>query len=109
MPAEWKPDRSKMVVTVFPQNGFLYVQVDPSSPLAWRKEPYYSQLHKWAKANLKDGRHVLVFVNDVATLIMPDQDLLLGPMKQTDGFTVRRTFGANGLVYEATRKTRAAQ
>ncbi len=86
MPAEWKPERSKMVVTIFPENGFICVQVDPGSPQAWRREPYHSQLRRWAADNLSKGVHVLVFVNDVATLIMPNQDLPLGPMKPTDGF-----------------------
>ena len=46
---------------------------------------------------------MIVFVNDDATLIMPDQDVPLGPMKPTDGFSVRQTFGAGGMKYEVTR------
>jgi hypothetical protein len=103
----WKPERSKMVVTIFPLNGFMYVQVDPNAPSAWRKEPYYRQLHQWADINLKNGRHVLVFVNDEATLIMPGQDLPLGKMKPTDGFAVRQTFGPRGPTYEVTRTDRS--
>jgi hypothetical protein len=108
MPAEWKPERSKMVVTIFPENGFIYVQVDPGSPQAWRREPYHSQLRRWAADNLSKGVHVLVFVNDVATLIMPNQDLPLGPMKPTDGFAVRQKMGPSGLEYEVTRESRPA-
>lgn len=103
----WKPERSKMVLSVFPLNGFIYVQVDPNAPQAWRKEPYYRQLHRLAESNLRDGRHVIVFVNDVATLIMPGQDLPLGPMKPTDGFAVRQTFGPKGPTYEVTRSGRS--
>ena len=108
MNAAWKPERSKMVVTIFPLNGFMYVQVDPNAPSAWRKEPYYRQLHQWAEINLRNGRHVLVFVNDEATLIMPGQDLPLGKMKPTDGFAVRQTFGPRGPTYEVTRTDRSA-
>lgn len=106
VPAEWKPERSKMVLTVLPENGFIYVQVDPGSPQAWKKQPYYGHLHQWAADNLSKGVHVLVFVNDVATLIMPEQDLLLGPMKPTDGFSVRGKMGPAGVEYEVTRDTR---
>jgi hypothetical protein len=105
---EWKPERSKMVLSIFPLNGFMYVQVDPGAPQAWRKQPYYDQLHRWAEVNLQKGRHVLVFVNDDATLIMPGQDVPLGKMKPTDGFSVRQTFGAGGLTYEVTRADRSA-
>jgi hypothetical protein len=105
---DWKPERCKMVLSIFPLNGFLYVQVDPGAASAWRKQPYYEQLHRWAEVNLQKGRHVIVFVNDVATLIMPGQDIPLGPMKPTDGFSVRQTFGPGGLTYEVTRSDRPA-
>jgi len=96
------------VLSIFPLNGFMYVQVDPNAPQAWRKQPYYGQLHQWAEVNLQKGRHVIVFVNDVATLIMPGQDVPLGRMKPTDGFSVRQTFGPGGLRYEVERADRSA-
>ena len=98
-----------MVLSVFPQNGFIYVQVDPGAPSAWRKQPYYDQLHRWAEASLQRGRHVIVFVNDAATLIMPGQDVPLGAMNPADGFSVRQTFGPGGMTYEVTRASRPAQ
>jgi len=107
--AEWKPDRARMVLSVFPQNGFIYVQVDPGAPSAWRKQPYHDQLRRWAASSLQQGRHVIVFVNDAATLIMPDQDVPLGPMNPADGFSVRQTFGPGGPTYEVTRSSRPAQ
>jgi hypothetical protein len=94
--AAWKPDQAKMVVTISPVNGYINVQVDAAAPQAWRKEPYYGQLHQWAKNNLQKGIYVIVFVDVIATLIMPDQDVLIGPMNATDGLAVRR----NGNAYE---------
>jgi hypothetical protein len=105
IPEEWKPERSKMVLTIFPENGFIYVQVDPGAPQAWKKQPYYGQLHQWAADNLSKGVHVLVFVNETATLIMPQQDLPLGQMKPTDGFSVRGKMGPTGVVYEVERQS----
>ena len=64
-----KPEQSKMVITVFPQNEFIYVQVDRRRPPA--KQPYYDDLHIGRRTPAK-GIHVIVFVNDIATLIMPD-------------------------------------
>ena len=100
IPPAWKPDQSKMVITIFPLNGFIYVQVDPGAPSAWRKQPYYDQLRQWSRNNLQKGIHVIVFVNEMATLIMPDQDVPLGPMKPTDGLSVRRKLGAGAGAYE---------
>jgi hypothetical protein len=102
LPAHWKPDQSRMVVTIFPLNRHIYVQVDAGTPSAWRKQPYLDELHHWAKSNLDKGIHVIVFVNDVATLIMPDDTVPLGPMKPTDQLTVRRNFASGAAKYEAT-------
>jgi hypothetical protein len=82
------------------------VQVDPGAPQAWKKQPYYGQLHQWAADNLSKGIHVLVVVNETATLIMPNQDLSLGTMKPTDGFSVRGRPGPTGVEYEVVRETR---
>ena len=32
MPPEWKPDRARFVLSIYPANGFIYGQVDPGSP-----------------------------------------------------------------------------
>jgi hypothetical protein len=100
---EWKPERSKIVLTLFPGNGFIYAQVDPGSPLAWRKAPYYDRLRTLARNLLDKGRHVIVFVNDVATLIMPEEAIALGQMNATDNFKIDRTFGPKGPSYTVTR------
>jgi hypothetical protein len=84
LPPYWKPEQSKMVVTIFPLTEFIYVQVDAGTPGAWLKQPYYNDLQLWAKNNLPKGIHVIVFVNDIATLIMPDDTIELGPMNPTD-------------------------
>ena len=52
---------------------------------------------------LKDGRHLLVFVNGNATLIMPTGPVPIGPMSPEDGFVVRETFTAKGKDYVAER------
>jgi hypothetical protein len=103
MPAEWKPERSKMVLSLFPANGFIYAQVDPGSPQAWRKAPYYDALRRWAKELIERGRHVIVFVNDHATLIMPEEAVPLGKMAATDNFKIERAFGPNGPTYRVAR------
>jgi len=102
LPPYWKPDQSKMVITIFPANEFIYVQVDPGTPSAWRKQPYFDDLHHWAKNNLEKGIHVIVFVNEIATLIMPDETVPLGPMKPTDRLVLRRSSSPGASKYEAT-------
>jgi hypothetical protein len=102
LPLHWKPDQSKMVITTSALNGYCYVQVDPGAPSAGRKQPYYDQLRQWAKNNLQDGIFIVVFVNDMATLIMPDKDVPLGPMQPADRISVRRNFAPGFASYEVT-------
>ena len=103
LPQEWKPETCKMVLSVWPSTGFIYVQVDHGTPMAWRKEPYFSQLKLMAERLLKDRRHILVFVNRQATLIMPTGPVPIGEMSPQDGFVVRETFTAQGKHYIAER------
>jgi hypothetical protein len=106
MSADWKPEISKMVLSTWPTTGFIYAQVDPGTPFAWRKEPYFSRLKVIAEHLLRDRRHLLVFVNGDATLIMPTGPVPIGPMSPDDGFVVRETFTAKGKDYIAERVPR---
>ena len=49
---EWKPDRAKMVLSLDPLTRNMNVQVDPGQAGAWRREPYYGQLKRWAVASV---------------------------------------------------------
>ncbi|MGL5736548.1 MAG: YkgJ family cysteine cluster protein [Beijerinckiaceae bacterium] len=81
---EWKPNLSKMVLTISPLNGMLTVQVDPQQPAAWRREPYYSQLKRWSAAAMQRKEIILVFLGKHATVILPDSDVSLGEINAGD-------------------------
>jgi hypothetical protein len=103
MPAEWKPDRARFVLSIYPTNGFIYGQVDPGSPGAWRRAPYFDGLCAMAKTLLEQKRHVIMFVGDQATLVMPDETLSLGAMTANDNFRIEPAFGPNGPTWRATK------
>ena len=102
MPPHWKPDVAKMVVTVNPRNGYIYVRVDPGTPSAWRKEPYYDELRQLARNNLESGIYVVVSLNDTFTLILPDLDVPLRPQGPIDRIVVSKRPGAGGARYDVT-------
>lgn len=103
IPDDWKPERSKLAISIFPDNGFVYVQVDPGSPQAWRREPYFTGLKRWSESLLPKGRHLIVFVNDKATLIMPTGPVFMGAMSPGEGFMVRERLTGAGKTYEVER------
>ena len=104
---EWKPERCKFVLTVDPATRFLMAQVDPGNAGAWQKEPYYGQLKRWSAAALAEKRHVLVFVNKSATVVLPDRDVPLGVFEPGDRLVATERPTPNGMIVDV-EKARAA-
>jgi hypothetical protein len=100
---EWKPDRSKMVLTVDPATRFLLVQLDPGQPSAWKREPYYGQLKRWAASALNERRHVVVFLNKSATVVLPDRDVALGVIEPGERIVARERVTPSGVMIEVER------
>jgi hypothetical protein len=97
---EWKPERSKMVLSMDPVTRFLLVQVDPGAATAWRREPYYGQLKRWAAAAVPQGRQVVVFLNKSATVVLPDRDVPLGLLGPNDRIVARERRTAQGVTLD---------
>ncbi|WP_201724339.1 hypothetical protein [Bradyrhizobium centrolobii] len=110
MSMQWKPDQSKMVLTVHPQTNNIHLVVDPGLPSAWSRQPYHGQLRLLSKNNMPKGHLVVVFVNELATLVLPGQDVQLGALTREEVVSVTQEAGPNGGVYEIkilTRRTTA--
>ena len=56
-----------------------------------------------AQRLMDKNRHVIVFVGDVATLIMPEEAVSLGKMSAQDDFRIDAAFGPKGPTYRAVR------
>lgn len=100
LPMHWKPDQSKMVLTLHPQTNNIQVVVDPGLPSAWTRQPYHGQLRLLARDNMAKGHLVVVFVKEQATLVLPDQDVPLGVLTLDQVISVTLEAGPNGSVYE---------
>lgn len=100
---EWKPDRAKMVLTVDPATQFLFVQVDPGVPNAWKAAPFYANLKQWAAGAAARGRHVVVFLNKSATVVLPDRDVPLGPLGPGDRIVASGSAGGAGPAFTVLR------
>lgn len=75
---EWKPDKSKMYLSLELSGERLAAHVDPAAPGAWRKQPYYNDLKKWSVWAADNEKQVSVFIGRHAIVITPDRDIDLG-------------------------------
>jgi hypothetical protein len=81
---EWKPDRSKLVVTTADEGRTVEIRCDPGFPQAWRQEPYHGQILEWAAvARTYDGM-VIVSVGKRVTLVAVEGEFPLGIVEPED-------------------------
>jgi hypothetical protein len=69
---------SKIVLAVTTNGLRLAAHVDPQRPDAWRKEPYYSQLKRWAEKALPHRGQVVIRIARRAIVLFPDKEVDLG-------------------------------
>ena len=87
----WAPTRSKMVLAYDEVHApRLSVHVDPARPDAWRKEPYYSQIKRWAIAAAAHRGQVIVWQGRSTVAVLPDRDKDLGEVR-SDQFIITST------------------
>lgn len=75
---EWRPSRSKFVLVSELDGMRLAAHVDPGNPTAWEREPFYSQLKKWAHASVPSMGQVVVQIGSRAIVVLPFEDVDLG-------------------------------
>jgi hypothetical protein len=104
---EWRPDRAKFVLCPTEDNSTLLVHVDPGAPDAWRRAPYHATLRQWSRDANAARRQVVVMTQDRATVVLPDRDVALGPVRPGDRI-VSRLVTENGRERIEPRVERAA-
>jgi len=68
----WKPSRSKLVVAFDEYPYAVAIHVDAASPNAWRREPYYSQIRRWARSAARRHTQVVVWQGDTKIIVSPE-------------------------------------
>lgn len=77
----WKPSRSKLLVSFEADANRIVIHVDPGRPDAWRKEPFCSQIRRWAVLAPQEQRQVIVWEGKKAIAVLPDRDKDLGEVR----------------------------
>lgn len=75
---KWFPANSKMVIVSELDGKRIAVHVDPGRPMAWKGEPFYSEIKEWAIHAANDMTQVVVCIASRAIVILPDEDVDLG-------------------------------
>jgi hypothetical protein len=93
---EWKPDKSRLIITNAADGNGLAIRCDPGYPNAWRKEPYRSQILQWAKAAKPQDGPIVVAIGNRLTVIAPEGEFPLGEFGEGD--QIFREFSGGRLV-----------
>ena len=78
----------------------LVVHVDAGSPLAWKNEPYYSQLKRWARNFEEKDGFITLYVGKRLIVVLPQKDVDLGTFDLDQSFSYRKWRVASGWEYE---------
>jgi hypothetical protein len=98
---EWKPSHSKIVVVPDMEGKRIAVHVDVQRPDAWKREPYYSNLKRWAAlAGVQRGQ-VVAYVGGRMYMIFPDRDVDLGMVGEGDWIMMDERMTSAGIKFEA--------
>lgn len=88
MPHRLRPDLSKVVLEVDTDGARLVARCDPANPLAWRREPIYSALKRYARQCWATGRMVIAVAHRRTWVIAPNADVDLGEVDERSPFSV---------------------
>jgi hypothetical protein len=93
---EWRPSRSKIVLRVESDGRLIAVHVDPGDPAAWRREPFYQTLKRFAVKGADSNQQVIVYIRNRVIAIFPNKEVEVGSMNPGDHLVVREVRGPNG-------------
>ena len=96
----WKPAKSKMVIALSTDGKRLTVFVDPDRHNAWRKEPFYADIKRWARAAAKNQSRVIISQGSNVISVTPDGETNLGAVDDGQLIIARRKPGSGGAETE---------
>jgi len=88
MPHRYRPDQTKVVLTIDDDGNRLVAHCDPANPLAWRRDPIRSLLRERARASWGQGATVMAKVGRRLWVITPDGDVDLGEIDPRAPFKI---------------------
>jgi hypothetical protein len=90
LPHNLRPDLTRVVLAFDRQGTRLIAACDPAHPLAWKREPMFSHLKRWAAKTWADGGQVVAAAGPRLWVVTPDEPIDLGEMDPHASFSVVR-------------------
>lgn len=101
----WRPADSKLVVAIGPGDKRIVIFVDPARRGAWRKEPYYTTIKRWARVLCPQAGQVLVHDGPEVIAVLPDRDKSMGPQREGRSLVSVVDRGPNGPICDVIEKS----
>ena len=96
MPHRFRPDQTKVVLDQDPAGTRLIARCDAANPQAWRRNPIYAALKRYAADTWGTGKIVLAVAGRRTWLIAPREEVDLGEVDPA--MDLKITEGPNGAV-----------
>jgi hypothetical protein len=106
LPDAWKPSLCGMVLVEEDDGRRLIAHVDPADPEAWRREPCYSDLRRWARDGVPRGRQIAVYIDRRVIVILPEGDSDLGVVGEDETIVLHHETTPLGRRYKAFKMRR---
>ena len=89
---EWKPERAKFALIVRNDGNRLTAHVDPGSPNAWKREPYYTNFKRWAAegALRRPVKLIDIMIGERLIVVLPDRDVEFGVLAAGEAIAMTR-------------------
>ena len=102
VPDYWKPATSKMVLEIDVSTHRISVHVDAARKEAWKREPYYSDIKRWATNNALQNGWIMVYQGLDAIVVSANRDQNIGRIDPGQMISVVERFEDGGRVFDAT-------
>lgn len=78
----WKPESCGFIIRTRFQIQQLVIDVEPSKPNSWRREPFLSTIHRWAQNSLATGQQIVVCIGRRQIAIFAEEDIDVGELPE---------------------------
>jgi hypothetical protein len=109
---EWKPENAKFVMAIDPLGNCMVIYPDAKINAPWRREPFHGFLKDLSARFLASNQVIMINDGSMISLLLPDQEVKVGPAHQKYEWTITPEGEGNdrayGVAFRPAGQTRSA-